>query len=238
MQMARKALAAAGLALALAAAGGVARADTCCTGFYLTGVAVGGGEFVKDIENKSSGANAAGAVNKDHTQDSGAGGGLAFGFDWRRLGAPVRTEIEYVHIIRYDYDRRPVFTNRLSTLGFENNIASTTILLNVNYDFRFISDWWRPYAGFSVGYARNRSDVFWNDFGTGRKTNETTSTDNLAWGLTAGGNFDITENWYAEAAYRFLDAGDLKVTDTTTGIKLESDTVYRHELRLGVGYRF
>lgn len=234
--MAHKVFALIGIALALGFGSGKAAADTCCTGFYLTGVLVGGGQFVKDIQSTGP---ITGTVNKDHTQDSGAGGGLAFGFNWKRLGAPIRTELEYVHIIRYDYDRRPIFKDKLSTAGFEDNIASTTVLLNVLYDFNVGSTWWRPYAGFSVGYARNRSDMFYNDQANNRgELNEVMTTHNIAWGLTGGGQFDFNDNWYAEAAYRFLNTGDLKAGYTPAGIRLESDTVHRHELRLGFGYRF
>lgn len=236
MQTARKALAIACLGAALALGAGRAAADTCCSGFYITGLAVGGGQFVYDIQSTGP---ITGAVNKDHTQDSGAGGGIAMGFDWKRLGAPIRTEIEFVHIIRYDYDRRPAFTNRLASAGFENNINSTTILLNVLYDFNIGSSWWRPFAGFSIGYARNASDFFWNDQSSATGiVNEETAAHSLAWGLNAGGNFDITPNWFAEAGYRFLNTGDLKAVSSVAGVKFESDTVIRHELRLGLGYRF
>lgn len=224
---------------ALGVAGsGAARADSCCTGVYVTGVITGGGGFIGDIKNAGP---TQGLLKDDKAQDSVAGGGVAIGFNWKRLGAPVRTEIEYNRMVRLDYDSRPVFTNNLPSAGFEDNVSATTILLNALYDFNVGSTWWRPYAGFSIGYSRNESDVNYNDFSVGGVNtvrNEKFKTGNLAWGLTAGGNFDLTENWFAEAAYRFLNLGSVEAGNSSAGIHIDADTFYRHELRLGFGYRF
>lgn len=218
--------------------GGGARADTCCTGVYITGVVIGGGGFIGDIRNVGP---TQGLLKDDNAKDSVAGGGLALGFNWKRQGAPIRTEIEYHHMVRLDYDSRPVYTNNLPSAGFEDNVSSTAILLNVLYDFNVGSTWWRPYAGFGIGYARNKSDVNYNDFSVGGANtvrNEKFTTDNLAWALTAGGNFDLTENWFAEAAYRFLNLGSVEAGNSAAGVHIDADTFYRHELRLGFGYRF
>lgn len=236
MQIARKALAAALAVMALT--GGQAAADTCCTGFYLEAVVMGGGGFVKDI--KSTGPTT-GNLKDDSAQDSVAGGGIAMGFNWKRLGAPIRTELEFHRMVRLDWDSRPVFTNVNTSAGMENNIDSTAIMLNVLYDFEIGYSWWRPYAGFGIGYAQNHSDVKYNDFSVGGANTvreESFNTSNLAWSITGGANFDITPNWYAQAAYRFINIGTAEAGFTGAGVKLESDTVYRHELKLGFGYRF
>jgi opacity protein-like surface antigen len=238
MKIARKAFAAF-LATAGTALGSAhSAADTCCTGFYLEAVVIGGGGFVKDIQSTGR---TTGNLKDDSAQDSVAGGGIAMGFDWKRLGAPIRTEIEFHRMVRLDWDSRPVFTNVNASAGFENNLDSTAIMLNVLYDFNVGSTWWRPYAGFGIGYAHNHSDVKYNDFSVGGSNTvreESFNTSNLAWAVMAGGNFDITPNWYAQAAYRFINIGSAEAGYTPAGVKLESDTVYRHELRLGFGYRF
>ena len=238
MQTVRKAIGAVLAAAAFALGGGSALADTCCTGFYLEAVVIGGGGFVKDI--KSTGRTN-GNLKDDSAQDSVAGGGIALGFNWKRLGAPIRTELEFHRMVRLDWDSRPVFTNVNTSAGMENNLDSTAIMLNVLYDFEIGYSWWRPYAGFGIGYAQNHSDVNYNDFNVGGANtvrSESFNTSNLAWSVMAGANFDITPNWYAQAAYRFINIGDAEAGYTPAGVKLESDTVYRHELRLGFGYRF
>jgi opacity protein-like surface antigen len=238
MKVARKAFGAILAAAGLVLGGSAARADTCCTGFYLEAVVIGGGGFVKDIQSTGR---TTGNLKNDSAQDSVAGGGIAMGFDWKRLGAPIRTELEFHRMVRLDWDSRPVFTNVNTSAGFENNLDSTAIMLNVLYDFNIGSTWWRPYAGFGIGYAQNHSDVKYNDFsvgGTNTVREESFNTSNLAWAVMAGGNFDITANWYAQAAYRFINIGSAEAGYTPAGVKLESDTVYRHELRLGFGYRF
>ncbi|MGQ0675234.1 MAG: hypothetical protein ACT4N4_03995, partial [Rhodospirillales bacterium] len=107
MQIARKALAAGLVAAALALGGGKAAADTCCSGFYLEAVVIGGGGFVKDIQSTGR---TTGNLKNESAQDSVAGGGIALGFDWKRLGAPIRTELEFHRMVRLDWDSRPVFT--------------------------------------------------------------------------------------------------------------------------------
>jgi len=202
-------------------------------------VLTGGGAFLKGIKNKGA---LQGTLKDTSAQDSVAGGGLAFGFDWRRYGAPVRTEIEYDHMIRFDYDSRPAFKDRLPSAGFSDNLNTTTVMLNTYYDFNVGYSWWRPYAGFGVGYARNLSENAWNDFsvadGTDSKRLEKFTTHSLAWSLTAGASLDLTENWFTEAGYRFIDVGKAENGFTPVGFKVEAENFYRHELRLGIGYRF
>ncbi len=214
-----------------------ARADSCCSGPYITGVVIGGGGFIGDMRSVGP---TTGNLKDDSAQDSVAGGGGAFGFNWKRLGAPIRTEIEYAHMVRLDWDSRPIFTTNLPSVGFSNNVNTTTIMLNALYDFDVGYSWWRPYAGFGIGYARNEAETKYNDLSLGGDTvrRETFKTDNLAWSLMAGGNFDITENWFAEAAYRFIHTGSVEAGNSAAGVHVDADTIYRHELRLGFGYRF
>ena len=56
--------------------------------------------------------------------------------------------------------------------------------------------------------------------------------------LTAGARVDITDTWFTEAAYRFLDVGRALTGFTPAGVRIEANTFYRHDLRLGFGYRF
>ncbi|MCC7046084.1 MAG: porin family protein [Alphaproteobacteria bacterium] len=217
-----------------------AAADSCCNGLYVQGVATGGGTFTSGIRSVGP---VGGAVNKDRTQDDEAGGGVAIGFDFRRLGAPVRFAVEYQHDIRIDYDRRPIFTNALPNAGFSNNINVTTITANVLYDWRSwgVSSWWRPYAGLGVGFGQVESEVAYKDFNPGGAViteNKVSRSNNLVWSATGGFDFDITENWFAEAAYQFVDKGELKVGPFASGVELKGDQMLTHQLRLAVGYRF
>ena len=214
-----------------------AGADSCCSGPYVTGVIMGGGGFIGDIRSVGP---VTGNLKDDSAQDSVGGGGGAFGFNWKRLGAPIRTEIEYAQMIRLDWDSRQIFTSSLPTVGFSNNVNTTTIMLNALYDFDVGSSWWRPYGGFGIGYARNSTESKYNDLSLGGDSvrREKFKTGNLAWSLMAGGNFDITENWFAEAAYRFINTGSVEAGNSAAGVHVDADTIYRHELRLGFGYRF
>ncbi len=215
------------------------KAEPCCTGFYATAVLSGGGGFLTGIHSTGP---TQGTVKDGSAQDSVANGGLALGFDWRRYGVPMRTEVEYGHMVRLDWDSRPAFTDKLPTAGFSDNLNTTMVLVNALYDFDVGYSWWRPYAGVSLGYARNHSDNAWNDFSAAdphdTKRLEAFDTGNLAWGLTAGARVDLTDTWFAEAAYRFLDVGRAVTGYTPAGVRIEADNLYRHDLRLGFGYRF
>jgi outer membrane immunogenic protein len=177
-----------------------------------------------------------GAPTKRDVDDYTAGGGMAFGFDWDRFGATIRSEVEFTHIVRLDYDSRPAL-NTLPNEGFENNVSITSVLLNLFYDIP-LGSWYTPYVGFGVGVARNRSEVEMNNLATGRLEELTSETDNLAWALMAGMGFDITDNWFAELGYRFINTGELKFGQFRNGAKFQADDVIRHDVTVGFGYRF
>ena len=55
----------------------------------------------------------------------------------------------------------------------------------------------------------------------------------------AGMQFDITDNWFSDVGYRYINTGELKVGRFfRTGVELHADDVTRHDLMLGFGYRF
>ena len=169
-----------------------ALADSCCTGFYVSGEAVGGWGMVDDV---SSDGTTTGPLTDEDYGDSVAGGGLSMGYDFSyQFGAPVRVEGEFIHIVRLDPDTRPIFSDgtTLQSAGIENNISLRTLMVNVFYDWD-LGTWYTPHIGFGVGYGRNRSDADLNNFATGRKTTDETDTDNVAWSLMAGMQFDITD---------------------------------------------
>jgi opacity protein-like surface antigen len=211
-------------------------ADTCCRGFYVSGEAVGGWGMVDDV---SSAGSTTGPLTDDDYGDSVAGGGLSLGYDFSyRYGAPIRVEGEFVHIVRLDADTRPIFADgTLPGAGIENNISIRTLMINAFYDWD-LGTWYTPHFGFGVGYARNNSEAGLNDFGSGLRQTVDTDTDNLAWSLMAGVQFDIGPNWFADVGYRFLDAGELEAGPFANGVKLEADDVRRHDLMIGFGYRF
>ncbi len=211
-----------GLYLSLDAAGGLARVDD--------GEVVGG----RPSPN----------LTEDSEFDMAAGGGLALGYDWRELfGVTLRTEVEFFHLVRIDVDSRPVFTDTLPALGVENNMSTTTIMFNAEYDFD-LGTWYWPFVGFGVGYARNHSEAEWNNLtaGGGEFIEQDTDVDNFAFSAQFGMGFKITDRWWTDAGYRYINVGEaaMELTQSTftDTFRVEWDELDRHELRFGFNYRF
>jgi hypothetical protein len=93
-----------------------------------------------------------GTIQERNTDDLAAGGGAAIGY--RYGDVPIRVELEVMHRVRVDVDLRDTTNN----IGYENNLASTTAMLGVAYEFRDEGNW-TPFVGGHLGVARNTSEV-------------------------------------------------------------------------------
>ncbi len=164
---------------------------------------------------------------------------MAFGYDFSyQFGANIRVEGEFIHIARVDVNTRPVFSDgTLPSTGIENNVSIRTLMMNVFYDWD-LGTWYTPHVGFGVGYGRNHSSAESNNFATGVIDGVETTTENIAWSLMAGVQFDATDNWFADVGYRYIDSGELKVGPFADGVELQADDVTRHDLMIDIGYRF
>ncbi len=212
--------------------------DSCCRGFYVSGEAVYSWTTAGDLT--STGTTTGPLIDDEFFDDSVGGGGLALGYDFSyHFGANIRIEGEFIHIVRVDLEpERPMFSDgTLPGAGIENNGTIRTLMLNVFYDWD-LGTWYTPHVGFGIGYARNHSDANLIDFDTGRRDFLTTTVDNLAWSLMAGVQLDMSDNWFADLGYRYIDTGELAIGQFPNGVKLESDDVTRHDLMIGIGYRF
>ncbi len=217
-----------------------AAADECCRGFYVGFEGVGGWGMVDDVKNTGT---IPGQITDDSYEDSVAGGGLSFGYDFSyHFDASVRVEGEFLHIVRLDADTpRPLFQDgTLPGAGVQNDLSIRTLMVNAFYDWD-LGTWYTPHVGFGVGYARNNSNATLTDFNSTRANQAEeveTAKNNIAWSLMAGVQFDITDNWFADMGYRYLDAGELVAGPFTNGFRIEADDITVHELMLDFGYRF
>lgn len=244
-----RAIRAAVCGLAVLAIAGSAAADdddNDFVGVYLSLDAVGAYEFVEDGENEFNNLT---LLRPDDQGDWVAGGGMGFGYDWyHQFGVSLRTELEFIHIVRTDVDSRPVFTNAFPSLGYENNLSNTTIMFNTEYDFR-LGTWFWPYVGFGIGYANNHSEVYWHDIVEGRRIQIDSDDDSFAYSVQTGMIFKITDRWWSDVGYRFTDLGSALLetnSETTDGgatllysaQRIRYDTIHRHDLRIGFGVKF
>ena len=199
------------------------------SGFYLGISAFGGSTNVRKI----SGTGIGGALVINHDDDLTAGGAGSLGYRFSEL--PLRAEVEVGYRFRQDIDARDV--NGPASVGYENNLSSTTVLLGLAYEFRGESDW-QPFVGAMVGWARNTSDVDRTVLANGAMTNVTNEDDNLAYGATVGIDYLINEHWDLGAAYRFLYLGGFDTGVMAAGDRFEADRITSHDLVVTVRYQF
>ena len=197
--------------------------------FYLGARAIGGYGEVDDITTSGF----TGATNVQNDTDVVGGVGLVVGYAAPRL--PVRLELEVAHRFRFDFDVRDVAP--AGTIDYEMNIATTSALASAIVEWRNQSDF-TPFAGGSVGWARNSTEVTRIPLATQASTTRDVDKDNLAWGATVGLDWAFAENWVAEAAYRYTDLGEVDAGTAVAGDQISADTYISHDLLLSIYYRF
>lgn len=121
--------------------------------------------------------NASGPLIEYNTDDLVAGLGIALGYDWSVKGLPLRSEIAFHYRFRFDFDTR--IDDGSSGDGFENNLSTNAVLINLFYDIDLGPDW-RPFVGLGVGWARNTSDVRRTPLLAGASEDREDTSDNLA----------------------------------------------------------
>ena len=92
-----------------------------------------------------------------------------------------------------------------------------------------------PYVGAGVGFAAiDYDEVVFSSNGTPTGTTEEGSEElRLAWSLSAGASYDVSDNVAIDGGYRFTRVADGKVSDT-----INDGGVDLHQVRLGARYKF
>ncbi|RED51248.1 outer membrane protein [Aestuariispira insulae] len=194
-------------------------------GFYvgLRGI----GAFGVNDNFTTSGLN--GTLEERNTEDPVAGIGGIFGY--RFENAPIRTELELSHRFRMDLDLRDL---QSPATGFENNLATTSALINVAFEIRNDTNF-TPYIGGTFGWSRNHSDVEREVSGSAPQTFEN-DNDDLALGVMAGVTWRFAEHWDVDLAYRYINLGEVD-TGNMSGDQIKAD-YHSHDALLTVDYRF
>lgn len=211
---------------------GVGQADVAMAdeaGFYVGLSAFGGETDVRKISTSGFG----GALTIYHDDDITAGVAGSFGYRFGEV--PLRAELEIGHRFRQDIDVRDV--NGPASIGYENNLSSTTVLLGLAYEFRGDADW-RPFVGAMVGWARNTSEVDRTVLATNAMSSTTNHNDELALGATVGIDYLLSERWDLGAAYRFLYLGGFDSGTMAGGDSFEADRITSHDLMVTIRYQF
>ena len=200
------------------------------SGDYLAVRAIGGISTVDGITE-----NASGPLTENNTDDLVGGLGIALGYDFSAKGLPFRTEIAYYYRFRFDFDTR--INDGVSGDGFENNLSTHAVLVNLFYDIDLGPNW-KPFVGLGVGWARNVSDVVRTPLIAGPSEQREDTNDNFAWTAGLGVAYRLSDAWRLELAYRYIDLGAVDIGPFSNGTVVEAEDYVSHDVVLGVRYRF
>ena len=197
-------------------------------GYYLGLRIIGSYAEVQDSTATGFGGNL--VVNND--TDLTAGSGVVFGYRWKSL--PIRSEVEIAYRFRFDHDLRD---NGPPQVGYENNLATLSGLVNVAYEYRNKSDF-TPYIGGSIGWAQNHSVVDRDNLATGAEEEFDNRKHNFAWGAMLGMTWRFARHWDADLGYRFINLGEVDTGAATVGGQITADDYIAHDVLITVNYRF
>ena len=208
---------------------GPAAAEEGMLSYYVGIRAIGAYAKVDDV--KVSGF--AGPSHIEHDTDTVAGIGGVVGARFRDL--PVRLELEVNHRFRFDFDVRD--NQAGNVIDHEMNLKTTSALVNAALEWRNETDF-TPFAGVSAGWARNTVETHRTALATQVKSERDEDKDNFAWGALLGVDWNFTERWSAQAAYRYIDLGEVRSGAGPAGESIEADDYISHDFLLGVLFRF
>ena len=214
--MKSKALSVVALVVPLAAAD-AAWAQQSEGGFYVGLRANGSIVDADDI----SGQGFTGSIDAQNDSDTVAGIAAVVGYKWDYL--PIRTEVEGGYRFRFDLDVQ--------------DQCAPVVDYEADLEWRNESDF-TPFIGGSIGYARNDADTDRVVVPTQATTSKSNATDNLAWGVMAGVDWEFIDHWSAGLAYRYIDLGEVETGTFSGGDGVSADDYTSHDLLLTFTYRF
>jgi opacity protein-like surface antigen len=121
----------------------------------------------------------------------------------------------------------PTFEDPISA-----KVRTNTLMFNVYYDFGAFHRL-TPYVGAGIGAAfLDLDDVTFTNGATVQLGGA--SETNLAWSLMAGFSTDLGQGIALDVGYRYLNLGDIGLTNAALGYSLQLDNVSEHQVRVGV----
>lgn len=188
------------------------------------------GAFLSEVQDVKTTGTTAFQINNDEDLVAGVGGVIGYSFG----DVPIRAELDIGYRFRFDFDARD---NGPPTIGYENNLSTTTALVNLAWEIRHFGEDWVPYLGASVGWARNNSVIERNNF-AGAVVETENATDNLALGIMAGFTWYVSDSFGVDLGYRFINLGEVDSGPLAGGETIQADNYISNELTLSLNYRF
>lgn len=146
---------------------------------------------------------------------------LAWGYRWIRWAV----DAELMFTEGMDFNLNPVFQDQPQ--GLNNSISNSALFFNLHYFFPRYFNWMpealAPHLNFGLGpnYKRIKSELMQNNQALAAKTD---NSFDLAWNLSFGLAYRITNNFLVDLSWRYLDYGDAKFGPTTATIAGVSTT--------------
>ena len=179
-----------------------------------------------------------GSLKVNNGKDAVFSLGLAVGYEWNNVsGIPIRSEMEYHYRVRMDFDSRDTKNN--GTPGYENNLHSHVILVNVYYDWEF-TPLLTLYGGGGFGAAQNTSSVDRVNLNSGAKTSRSDKKSGIAWNVGLGALLKIRplSNWIFDFRYRYIDLGKISSGPHIGNETITAEKYFSHDLVIGAVYEF
>lgn len=217
------------VAAGLLAASPTARAEDRFGNFYVGVRGIGSYSFLNGVN--TLGFTGTPEITNDDDLVAGVGGVVGYRF----FRIPVRLEVEGAHRFRFDLDNRDIAAP--SSIDYESNVATTTVVLNAILDWRNDSDF-TPWIGGTIGWARNYIETTRTVLSTQAQQEIDRSQNEIAWGFSVGVDWDVTEDWTAGLAVRYINLGEVTTGVFAAGDSIEVDEYESVDILLTVSYVF
>jgi opacity protein-like surface antigen len=165
--------------------------------------------------SRSSGGNP--ATGTGFGSDYGQAGSFGLGGGVALTGLPLRFDATLAYRSGYEINSTASIPSSAGPLALTGRgslsqwLAMATAYVDIPVSLGGI----QPFIGASAGYAWNQLGSFTTGIGGIEITEAPKTTGNFAWGLTAGVTMPVTPRFRIDAAYRYLDAGDVKTSGQT-----------------------
>ncbi|WP_265524242.1 outer membrane protein [Providencia rustigianii] len=189
--------------------------------------------------------------NLGKTNDSVFGGNIAVGYDFSKTTTlPIRTELEFGMREKASTSHNLDSVNDPGVFSSSDDVKAditlNTVMVNTYYDFKNDTKF-TPYISVGLGmasinhkmrYDYNDHIVSMNQF-THEKFTKSKTTNNFAWSVGLGSQYQVNNHLSLDMSYRFLDAGKSKASyyednqENVSKVKVQS-----HDIMFGLVYRF
>ncbi len=197
------------------------------------------------VENKSTGRLAnLGVVTEEVTDGVIFAPSLIMGYNFKKMGLPLRLEGEYTIRSKTEYRQSPALDGTAGrNTVMEGVVENQTVMANMLFDIDVGWDRWTPFIGAGIGVAWNNGEAYRlspNGTAFGEQRLNTISTE-LAFAGIAGISMSFGTDWHFDSRYRYMDMGTVQwgpsTLNPTDEIQLDAGFT-AHEFSMGLRYQF